>query len=373
MYQHKEFAEAQLPEFEGEDAVNVDLQGPFDPKDIDVDISVVNLGSVLEQLEYDEIDLKPEFQRSSDVWSTVQKSRLIESVLLGLPLPSFYFSEDANTGKLMIVDGLQRLSAFKDFWVDKKLVLRDLQFLQNLNGKSVADLDRIQIRRIKSLKVTLNTLRKGTPVNVKLVIFQRVNTAGVPLTAQEMRNALYQGPATELLKRMANADSFKLATGNKVKSKRMADCDFANRFLAFYFDKDNYAGELEPFMADALERVNKMNAPDIEAIYVAFDNAMLACHNLLGGNAFRRPAPKGGFLRLNKSIFDSLGVGMAMLTTEQQQELVSKKELFKHQIRNLYNDEDFVSSVTSGTAKMPQVNCRFEKVKALIKSVLDHD
>ena len=101
-------------EFEGEDQGN--LQGPFDPNEIDVDISVVNLGSLLEQLEYEEIDLKPEFQRSSDVWSKEKKSRLIESVLLGLPLPSFYFSEDPETGKLTIVDGLQRLCAFKDFW-----------------------------------------------------------------------------------------------------------------------------------------------------------------------------------------------------------------------------------------------------------------
>ena len=74
------------PQFEGEDIEMIDLQGPFDPNDIDVDISVVNLGSVLEQLEYEEIDLKPEFQRSSDVWSPIQKSRLIESVLL---VPAF--------------------------------------------------------------------------------------------------------------------------------------------------------------------------------------------------------------------------------------------------------------------------------------------
>ncbi|WP_165157838.1 DUF262 domain-containing protein [Parabacteroides sp. ZJ-118] len=154
--------------FEGEDDNN--LKGPFDPNDIDVDISVVNLGSLLEQLEYREIDLKPEFQRSSDVWSRESKSRLIESILLGLPLPSFYFSEDPATNKLVIVDGLQRLCALKDFWIDKKLVLEGMQFLTDLEGKAVGDLDRTQIRRIKSLKVTLNTLRKNTPPEVKFVI-----------------------------------------------------------------------------------------------------------------------------------------------------------------------------------------------------------
>ena len=153
------------------------LKGPFDPNNIDVDISTVNLGSMLEQLEYGEIDLQPEFQRASGVWTDVKKSRLIESVLLGLPLPSFYFSEDATSNKLIIIDGLQRLCSLKEFCIDKTLVLNNLQFLTNLNGVSYDELDRTQVRRLKSLKITINTLRKRTPTNVKYVIFQRVNTA----------------------------------------------------------------------------------------------------------------------------------------------------------------------------------------------------
>ena len=166
------------------------MHGSFDPNAIDVDSSVVNLGNLLEQLETNEIDLRPEFQRTSDVWSPVKKSRLIESVLLGLPLSSFYFSEDPETNKLLVVDGLQRLCAFSDFCITKKLKLQGMQFLTALEGVTYDELDRTQIRRIKSLKVTLHTLRKNTPQRVKLVLFQRIHTAGVPLTSQEMRNAL---------------------------------------------------------------------------------------------------------------------------------------------------------------------------------------
>ena len=88
---------------------------PFNPNEIDVDISTVNLGSLIEQLENDEIDLQPDFQRAADVWDNVKKSRLIESILLGLPLPSFYFSEDPVSQKLSIIDGLQRICAIRDF------------------------------------------------------------------------------------------------------------------------------------------------------------------------------------------------------------------------------------------------------------------
>lgn len=365
-------------DFEGED--QDDLQGPFDPNDIDVDISVVNLGSLLEQLEYEEIDLKPEFQRSSDVWTKEKKSRLIESVLLGLPLPSFYFSEDPETGKLTIVDGLQRLCAFKDFWLEKdpkkKLILEGLQFLTNFNGKTRGDLDRAQIRRIKSLKVTLNTLRKNTPAKVKFVIFQRVNTAGVPLTPQEMRNALYQKKATDLLRRMAALNSFKEATGGKINTKRMADCDFANRFVAFYLRREQYEGDLDPFMGEALEYVNKMQQNEIDGICDAFDKSMRTCYQLLGDKAFRRPKSTqegGGYYRINKAIFEALSVSIAKLKDEERAALITNRDDFSDKIYSLFTNEEFIKSVTSGTAKSPQAEYRFNQINNLIKSVLNND
>ena len=362
-------------DIEQEDNSIEDIHGPFDPNAIDVDISVVNLGSLLEQLEYNEIDLRPEFQRTSDVWSPVKKSRLIESVLLGLPLPSFYFSEDPETNKLLVVDGLQRLCAFSDFCITKKLKLKGMQFLTELEGRTYEKLDRTQIRRIKSLKVTLNTLRKNTPQRVKLVIFQRVNTAGVPLTAQEMRNALYQKKATDLLKEMAKLDSFSKATGGKIPSKRMTDCDFANRFVAFYLYRNDYDGNLDEFMGDALEKVNKMQQQEIDFILKTFDRSMQICYKLLGNTAFKRPDPQkpNSFLKTNKAIFEVLSVSIAQLTDNEQKILVQKKNRFQNEIYSLFKNKDFIKSITSGTAKTPQVEYRHTKVQQLIKQVINYD
>jgi len=362
-------------DIEPEDNSIEDIHGPFDPNAIDVDISVVNLGSLLEQLEYNEIDLRPEFQRTSDVWSPVKKSRLIESVLLGLPLPSFYFSEDPETNKLLVVDGLQRLCAFSDFCITKKLKLKGMQFLTELEGRTYEKLDRTQIRRIKSLKVTLNTLRKNTPQRVKLVIFQRVNTAGVPLTPQEMRNALYQKKATDLLKEMAKLDSFSKATGGKIPSKRMTDCDFANRFVAFYLYRNDYDGNLDEFMGDALEKVNKMQQQEIDFILKTFDRSMQICYKLLGNTAFKRPDPQkpNSFLKTNKAIFEVLSVSIAQLTDNEQEILVQRKNRFQNEIYSLFKNEDFIKSITSGTAKTPQVEYRHTKVQQLIKHVINYD
>lgn len=362
-------------DIEPEDNSIEDIHGPFDPNAIDVDISVVNLGSLLEQLEYNEIDLRPEFQRASDVWSQVKKSRLIESVLLGLPLPSFYFSEDPETNKLLVVDGLQRLCAFSDFCITKKLKLKGMQFLTGLEGWTYDKLDRTQIRRIKSLKVTLNTLRKNTPQRVKLVIFQRVNTAGVPLTPQEMRNALYQKKATDLLKGMAKLDSFRKATGGKIPSKRMTDCDFANRFVAFYLYRKEYDGNLDEFMGDALENINKMSQKEIDSIHDTFDRSMTICYRLLGNTAFKRPDPQkpNSFLKTNKAIFEVLSVSIAQLSENEQEILVQKKNRFQNEIYSLFKNEDFIKSITSGTAKTPQVEYRHTKVQQLIKQVINYD
>ena len=362
-------------DIEPEDNSIEDIHGPFDPNAIDVDISVVNLGSLLEQLEYNEIDLQPEFQRESDVWTQVKKSRLIESVLLGLPLPSFYFSEDPETNKLLVVDGLQRLCAFSDFCITKKLKLKGMQFLTGLEGWTYDKLDRTQIRRIKSLKVTLNTLRKNTPQRVKLVIFQRVNTAGVPLTSQEMRNALYQKKATDLLKRMVKLDSFRKATGGKIPSKRMTDCDFANRFVAFYLYRKEYDGNLDEFMGDALENINRMSQQEIDSIHDTFDRSMTICYRLLGNTAFKRPDPQKPniFLKTNKAIFEVLSVSIAQLSENEQEILVQRKARFQNEIYSLFMNEDFIKSITSGTAKTPQVEYRHTKVQQLIKQVIGYD
>ena len=362
-------------EIEPEDNNIEDMHGSFDPNAIDVDSSVVNIGSILEQLETNKIDLRPEFQRTSDVWSPVKKSRLIESVLLGLPLSSFYFSEDPETNKLLIVDGLQRLCAFSDFCITKKLKLQGMQFLTALEGVTYDELDRTQIRRIKSLKVTLHTLRKNTPQRVKLVLFQRVNTAGVPLTPQEMRNALYPEKATDLLRRMAKLDSFSNATGGKIPSKRMNDCDFANRFVAFYLYGEEYDGNLEEFMGDALEKVSKMQQQDIDLILKSFDRSMQVCYKVLGSTAFKRPDPQepNRFLKTNKAVFEVLSVSIAHLTEKEQEVLVQRKNRFRNEIYSLFKNEDFIESITSGTANTLQVEYRHTKVQQLIKQVIGYD
>lgn len=346
---------------------------PFNPNEIDVDISTVNLGSLIDQLENDEIDLQPDFQRVTDVWDNVKKSRLIESILLGLPLPSFYFSEDPVSQKLSIIDGLQRICAIRDFVLEKEnpLKLEGLQFLKNFDGFTFSQLARPEVKRIKSLKITMNTLRKGTPLDVKYIIFQRVNTAGVPLTPQEMRHALNQGPAAIFIKELADMKSFKKATNYSVESKRMQDRDFVNRFIAFFIGYQDYMGDLDMFLNDKMGELNKMTSEQRNDIRVSFDKAMKCCYEIFKKDTFRKRYKQEDRRKpISKAVYDTLSVNIAWLSDEERTLLLKNTEAFKTGMIRLFNDKKFDFSITTGTGKRYNVEQRFTMVKSLIKKII---
>lgn len=350
-----------------------EITKPFNPNEIDVDISTVNLGSLIDQLENDEIDLQPDFQRVTDVWDNVKKSRLIESILLGLPLPSFYFSENPVSQKLSIIDGLQRICAIRDFVLEKEnpLKLEGLQFLKNFEGFTFSQLARPEVKRIKSLKITMNTLRKGTPLDVKYIIFQRVNTAGVPLTPQEMRHALNQGPAAIFIKELADMESFKKATNYSVESKRMQDRDFVNRFIAFFIGYQDYMGDLDMFLNDKMGELNKMTSEQRDDIRVSFDKAMKCCYEIFKKDTFRKRYKQEDRRKpISKSVYDTLSVNIAWLSDEEQLMLLKNAEAFKTGMIRLFNDERFNFSISTGTGQKYNVDLRFTMVKSLIKEII---
>ena len=350
-----------------------EITKPFNPNEIDVDISTVNLGSLIDQLENDEIDLQPDFQRVTDVWDNVKKSRLIESILLGLPLPSFYFSEDPVSQKLSIIDGLQRICAIRDFVLEKEnpLKLEGLQFLKNFDGFTFSQLARPEVKRIKSLKITMNTLRKGTPLDVKYIIFQRVNTAGVPLSPQEMRHALNQGPAAIFIKELADMESFKKATNYSVESKRMQDRDFVNRFIAFFIGYQDYMGDLDMFLNDKMGELNKMTSEQRDDIRVSFDKAMKCCYEIFKKDTFRKRYKQEDRRKpISKSVYDTLSVNIAWLSDEERKLLLKNTEAFKAGMIRLFNDKKFDFSITTGTGKKYNVEQRFTMVKSLIKEII---
>lgn len=354
---------------------------PFDPSKIKLDIATVNLLSLINELENDEINLSPDFQRATDVWGPKEKSRLIESILLGLPLPSFYFSEDEDGNTRSVIDGVQRLCAIRDFVLGRRengelrfLKLEGLQFLKKqYEGLTFADLSRPDVRRIHNMKITTNTLGYETPGDVKLIIFQRVNSAGVPLTQQEMRHALNQGIPANFIRRLSESSSFLQATNYKIKGKRMLDRDFVNRFVAFYCGYKVYDGNLDNFLNDQMAALNTYTKERRQEIRNAFESSMTACHAIFGDSAFRKINKNGELSKISKSLFDSLSVCMAWLTDNERSVLIDRKSQVKESLSVLFQNEDFAKRLSNGTGKIPNVRYRFEEIGQMLERILGEE
>lgn len=349
---------------------------PFDPEKIDVKTKNMTIGLIMERIRGGdaEIDLMPDFQRRAGIWDLTRKSRLIESLLLRIPLPVFYVAS-SHDERWSVVDGLQRITTLKEFLHDKSLTLINLEFLQELQGKRFDQLSRQMQRRIQETEVTVHVIQPGTPSAVMFNIFKRINTGGLPLSPQEIRHAIKQGSATRLLKELSESKDFKEATGGSIKDERMADRECILRFCAFHInDPLKYtSGNLDSLLIQMMDQINKWPPEKILLLSQDFIKSMLASKRILGKSAFRKYyGPQYRLSPINKALFEVWSVHFARLSQEQIELLVKHKESLMNKFANLMiHDYEFVGSISAGTGDAYKVKRRFQQIGGLINEVLN--
>lgn len=381
MNEENELQEEVQPE--GIEEEEVGINQPYNSAEIRIQTQQMSLDTLVTRIKEGEIDLSPDFQRN-EVWKSPAKSRLIESLLIRIPLPAFYV-DATNEDRWVVIDGLQRLSTLRDFILGKQgtddqkfyLKLDSLEFLKELEGQGFKELPRNYQRRIEETQVTVYKIERGTPPEVKFNIFRRINTGGMPLSSQEIRHALNQGPVTTLLKELVESEPFCKAVNNGIKEiERMADRECAIRFLAFELTKpeqyNDRGSDFDTFLSNAMSTLNKMSEEELADLKEKFLRAMKTARDLFNNKAFRKQSRESrtGF-PINKSLFETWSVNLASLTDNQIKTLVERKTQLRDRFIEILDEPDFKDSVTQGTGSRARVHLRFRRVGEIIQEVLN--
>jgi len=346
------------------------IKKPYDPSRIQVDPHNITIFQVMRKVKLNEINLQPDFQRNI-VWDHIRQSRLIESILIRIPLPAFYL-DARNDNEWLVVDGLQRLWTLDNFFNKKKLRLFSLEFLgDQLNGKNFDELPRNFQRQIEETQLYLYVIKPDTPTEVKFTIFYRINTGGMVLSSQEIRHCLFQGKATSLLKKMTNSREFREATTNSINTKRMDDRECVLRYFAFHLTSfnDYKDPDFNKFLSNAMETINKMQEREIQNLESSFFNAMNISKAVFGRYAFRKMYGRDLWRNpINKSLFEVWSVCLEQFIKDDI--LINKDKIVDLFIREMNENNEYLQSITQGTGGVSRVLKRFKTTMKIIREAV---
>jgi hypothetical protein len=342
---------------------------PFNPKEVDIQVVSSVMDLIIKRLKNNEIDLIPGFQRSPDLWKKSLQGRLIESLLINLPIPAFYF-DAKDDEKWQIVDGLQRLSTIKNFVVDKTSKLSGLEFLKEYDGSTYDELPRTLQRRIEEFPVTLYLIKPGTPSKMKYSLFHRINTGGMSLKPQEIRHAINQGinngRASLFLKELSEHDDFCRLV--RIQSNRMSNSELVLRHISFVIQgKSIYKSSMIRYLDDGMELLGGCSEQALKTYENGFKRSMQLAWRLFEEHAFKKSFVEASRIKvINKPLFESLSAALSSLSDSESEILVSNKSVFLESFKVLMRKSEFSNSISKSTANKEAFNYRFVEMEKLV-------
>ena len=378
MTQEKKLEESELKEselknseIEEEEDEDEDLS---QERKIHADIGDREVQALYNKYKKGRLNVQPDFQRHF-VWDEKKSSRLIESALLGIPLPVVYLSED-NDGKNSVIDGQQRLTSFF-YFIDGNFKLSGLKVFRELNRKKYSEISEEYQEKINECEIRTITFSKESDSNLKFEIFDRLNSGSVALNAQELRNCVYRGSYNDLLRKLSRDKEFIKLMEFDEPHKRMWDVELVLRFSTFYFQGYlNYPSQMKRFMNDEMEK-RSISDDDAKALTFAFKQAVSLCYSMLGENAFLRFVSgddndkNGGWLseKFNTSLYEILMWSFARV---EKNAVMSKLDAIREAFIDLMtSDKEFMDSIEKGTNAKNKVVTRFDKWRMALDKILE--
>lgn len=312
--------------------------------------------SLKAQIDDQSLILCDKFQRRQ-VWDRTKCSRLIESLLLNVPIPVCYFAE-LEDGTYSAIDGQQRLTAIYRF-LNNEYALRALKILPELNRKKFEDFEPVVQRLLLSRTIRCIVILKESHPDIKFDVFERLNTGFVPLNAQEIRNSVFRGKLNDLIVELSEDEVFQKTRRVTGIDKRMQDCEMILRFFAFFFDPLAYRGTLSKFLDRYLEDGIHADEETLEHHREVFRKTIDDVFEVFGYEAFRRYTPDIGWEKsINRAIYDVVMLSFASLDSE---EIRSKKSEIVEALKEVCQDPEFSEAITSSTKNKERIQTRIDK------------
>lgn len=376
-----DWMEANAQGFESESNFVVDKVPGYGPDDIFVENKPFSLKQINDLIDTGDIELSPDFQRNF-VWDKTRQSRLIESILLGLPLPSIYLSQYMD-GRLTIVDGLQRITTIKKFF-DNELILHNLEYLEDCNGKRFKQLEGIlsplRLRRFGQTQVMCFVIDYRSPSKLKFDLFRRLNTGGKPLNNQEIRNCLSLPKVQRILKEMIELDSFVDATSGSVSDNRMEAREAALRFIYFYDQHTpentigKYNGDMESTLDDFIDELNLWSEEELSKYISIYENSLKISRYLFGRYCFRKVLP-GYYNRrkapINKLLMLTVSVLLSRYNIVDVEATIETEGSLTEELADyIEENEEFFNAMSWGTNGKWNIETGFYYLKSFFDTYL---
>lgn len=354
----------QLDLFEDEDLTERDLN-PYKHADRKLITQPydMSINTVIEQIENEDIILDPDYQREYR-WDTIRASRFIESLLLNIPIPTIFLSEEEDL-TYSVIDGQQRLTTLYNYVKLDEFPLEGLQIRGDLNELKFSDLDkRDQGKLLKQYLRCIVILNDSDP-QIKFDVFERLNSGSSSLTDQEIRNCIYRGTFNNLIKNLGKDEVFlNLLMLPQKDSKNMASAEYVLRFFAYKLDFDNYDGSLKEFLNRFMK--SKKNSNDLEKENKLFINTITLIQKVFGNKAFRRYIPdnKAYHRSINKAVFDAQMIAFSNIKfTNLNEKIIEKINL---DFIELMSNEEYIKAIKSSTNAPEKVKFRILKTEEIL-------
>lgn len=326
------------------------------------------------------VELDPDFQRR-DRWDSKRRSQLIESFLMNIPVPPVYLNQEKNA-PYTVIDGKQRITAIDQF-INKGMQLTELTLLPMLNGHTYQTLPyelkkTLQVepalRAVIVIPAQFSDLKdalSGEPT-VKYEVFERLNTGGVKLEPQELRNVTFRGPLNDLIIKLSN-DEF-MQNQLKVRPqdesyKKMKDVEYVLRFFALQRGWKNSSREVKSILDDFMRVNSNLKKSELKKLENSYKRMRERAKEIFGVAAFRKWNVKSEEWRdqQNIAMYDAESIALDMLSEEEYELALQRKDVIVNNVKDLFkNDTAFVDAVTKTTGSRAAITLRINTIHSLL-------